>query len=64
MAWSSPAFFRTSAVLMGTHDRAVDHRVFIVGIGRQKGKDSLPDTSFGPTAEPLVNIDRLAEPFQ
>jgi hypothetical protein len=49
---------------MGTHDRAVDHRVFIVGIGRQKGKDSLPDTSFGPTAEPLVNIDRLAEPFQ
>jgi hypothetical protein len=37
-------FFRDRAVLMRAHDGAVDHRVFIVSVGRQKGKDPFPDT--------------------
>lgn len=50
-------------MLMRAHDGAVDHRIFVVGIGSQIGKDPLPDTSFGPTAEPLMNIDWIAKPF-
>ena len=41
IAWSSPAFFGASAVLMGTHNGAVDHRIFIVGVsGEDAGRSS------------------------
>jgi hypothetical protein len=41
IVWSSPAFFGGArAMLVGAHDRAVDHRVFVVGV---RGV-------FGPTA--------------
>jgi hypothetical protein len=43
IAWSWPAFFRACTVLIGPHDGAVDHRIFIVSIGRQLLKDPLPD---------------------
>jgi hypothetical protein len=48
IAWSSPAFFRAGAVLMRAHDGAVDHRVFVVGVGREMQKDPLPDSRPGP----------------
>ncbi len=41
---------------MSAHDGAVDHRVFIVRIGREMLKDPLPDSSFGPAAETPVHI--------
>jgi hypothetical protein len=64
IAWSSPAFFRARAVLMGAHNGAVDHRIFVVGIRRQKLKDLLPDPGFGPSAEALVHVLPVAEPFR
>ena len=64
IAWSSPAFFRARAVLMGAHNGAVDHCVFVVGIRRKKLKDLLPDSGFGPSAEALVHVLPVAEAFR
>jgi hypothetical protein len=50
-------------MLMGANDGAVEHRVFIVGIGGQMLKYPLPDTGFGPTAEAPVHVDAIAEAF-
>jgi hypothetical protein len=36
---------------MGAHNGAVDHRVFVVGIGREMLENPLPDAGFGPPAE-------------
>src|SRR5215471_8368645 len=41
---------------MSPHDGAVDHRIFVIAIGCQVLKDALPDTGFGPAAEPPVRI--------
>ena len=46
---------------MGAHDRAVDHRVFVVGIDRQQSKDAGPDSTFGPTAVPPVRVVPVTE---
>lgn len=48
-------------VLMGSYDRAVDHRVFVVGINRQQSKDGGPDPTFGPTAVPPVRVVPVTE---
>ena len=49
---------------MGPRDRAVDHRVFIVGIDRQQSKDAGPDSTFGPAAVPPVGVVPVAEAFR
>jgi len=36
-------------VLVGSHDGAVDHRVFIVGVGGEVLKQSLPHARFWPS---------------
>jgi hypothetical protein len=64
IAWSSPAFFGAGAVLMGAHDGAVDHRIFVVGVRGEMLKYSLPHTAFGPTAEPQVNLGAVTEPLR
>jgi hypothetical protein len=46
---------------MRTHNGAVEHRVFVVGIGRQMLEDPLPDPGFGPPAEPPVHVFPVAE---
>ena len=62
IAWSSPAFLRAGAMLMGAHDGAVDHRVFVVGICGEMLEYPLPHTSFGPTAEPQMDLGPITEP--
>jgi len=49
---------------MRSHDRTVDHRVFVVGIDRQQGKDADPDSTFGPTAVPSVRVVPVTEAFR
>jgi hypothetical protein len=61
MAWSSPAFFGAGAMLMGAHNGAVDHRVFIVGLGREMLKDALPDSGLCPAAEAPMHVLPIAE---
>jgi len=61
IARSSPAFFGADAVLVGPHDRAVDHRIFVVRIGRQKREDTVPDTAFGPSAPTPMRVVPVAE---
>src|SRR5205085_8853637 len=56
-------FFRAGAVLMGAHDGAIDHRIFVVGIGRELLEDALPDTGFGPAGEAPVHVVPVAEPL-
>ena len=51
IAWSSPSFLRAGAVLVGSHDRAVDHRVLVVGIVAQLREHARPDAAHSPTAE-------------
>jgi len=46
---------------MGAHDRAVDHRVFIVGIGSQMLENPLPNAGLGPSAEAPVDVLPIAE---
>jgi len=57
-------FLGARAVLVGAHDGAVDHRIFIVGIDREMLKDPLPDTCFGPSAEACVHLLPITEPFR
>ena len=54
-------FWRAGAVLMSPHDGAVDHRVFVVGIGSQVFKQALPHPVFAPPAEPSMGILPVAE---
>jgi hypothetical protein len=49
---------------MSAHDGTVDHRVFIVGVSRQAGKNPLPDATFCPTGMPFVNIQRVTKAFR
>jgi len=41
---------------MGAHNGAVDHGIFIVGIGGQLLKDPLPNSGFGPPGEARVHL--------
>jgi hypothetical protein len=49
---------------MCSHDGAVDHRVFVVGVGGEMLENPLPDTGLGPTGKPRVNVDRIAKPLR
>ena len=51
-------------MLMRPHDGAVDHRVFVVGIGSEIFEDFLPDPALSPTAEPAVGVLPIAESFR
>lgn len=42
-------------MLMGAHDGAVDHGVFVIGIGRQKLEHPAPHPALGPSTEARVN---------
>ena len=64
MAWSSPFFWAPAAMLVGAQHGAVDHRVFVIGVGYEMLKHPLPDTTFGPTAEPSVDLCPLTEPLR
>ena len=48
---------------MGSHDRAVDHRVFVVSTGCQQGKDGDPYAAFGPAAPSAVGVVPIAKAF-
>jgi hypothetical protein len=61
IAWSSSFFGGAGAVLVGPDDGAVDHRVFVVGIGGQMLEDLLPDPALGPAAEPAMGVLPIAE---
>jgi hypothetical protein len=43
------------------NNRAVDHRVFVVGVGGQMLKDALPHPGLGPAAEPSVRVLPIAK---
>jgi len=48
-------------VLVGPHNGAVDHGVFVVGVGGQVLKHPLPDRLLGPAAEAPVGVLPIAE---
>jgi hypothetical protein len=50
-------------MLMGTHNRAVDHRVFVIGIASQVLEYLLQDAAFSPSAPASVRILPIAKPF-
>ena len=43
-------------MLVSPHNRGIDHRIFVVRIGGQSLKQSLPNTALGPPAKAGVNI--------
>ena len=51
-------------MLVGAHDGAVEHRVFVVGVPREMPKYPLPDPRFGPAAEPPMHILPVTEPLR
>jgi hypothetical protein len=51
-------------MLVGAHNGAVDHRVFVVGVCGEMLKHPLPDAAFCPAAEPQVNLSSVAEPLR
>ena len=46
---------------MRPHDGAVEHRIFVVGIGGEMLEELLPDPGFGPPTEPAMGILPVAE---
>ena len=52
------------AVLMGAHNGAVDHRIFVVGICGEMLKYPLPHPAFGPTTEPQMDLCPVTEPLR
>jgi hypothetical protein len=48
-------------VLVGSHDSAVDHRVFVVGVRGQVLEQLLPHPFLGPAAEPAMGVLPIAE---
>src|ERR1700734_3228442 len=55
------SFWGAGAVLMGTHNGAVDHRIFIVGVSGKMQEDLLPYTRFRPSAEALMHVLPVTE---
>ena len=45
-------------MLVGAHDGAVNHRIFVVGLGGQVLEEALPYPFLGPAGEPLVRVWR------
>ena len=64
--WPGPhrLFFGAGAMLVGAHNGAVAHRIFVVGVCCEMLKHPLPATTFGPTAEPSVDLCPLTEPLR
>jgi hypothetical protein len=48
-------------MLMSPHDRAVDHRVFIVRVGRKILENVVPYARFGPPAEAEMDCHPIPE---
>src|SRR5215472_10740452 len=48
-------------MLVRPNDRAVDHRIFVIGVGGQMLEDFLPDAGLAPAAEPLMGILPVAQ---
>jgi hypothetical protein len=61
IAWSSPDFLCAGTVLMRTHDGAVDHRVFVVRIGREMLEQPRPDAGCSPAAKAAMRILPITE---
>jgi hypothetical protein len=59
-----PFFTRAGAMLVGSHDRCVDHGVFIVRIVCQGLEKSLPNAAHGPAREAPVRIAPAAKTFR
>src|ERR1700722_19191069 len=57
-------FLGAGAMLMGAHNGAVDHRIFVVGVCCEILEHPLPDTAFGPTAEPPMHLNSVTEPLR
>src|SRR4051794_31842068 len=57
-------FDRPGAVLVGAHDRAVDHRVLVVGLAGEVPEDPLPHAGLRPAAEAGVDLLPVAEPLR
>lgn len=53
--WPPP--FSSRGLLVGAHDRAVDHEICVVPIGGQRGEYPLPHTGMTPSAK--TAMDRL-----
>src|SRR5687768_3858780 len=53
---SSPPFWVHRRCADGAHDRAVDHRVLVVGVTGQVLEDPRPDPRLGPAAEAGVHL--------
>jgi hypothetical protein len=51
-------------VLVSTHNGAVEHRVFVVGLGSQVFEQAQPYAMLGPAAEAPMNILPVAERLQ
>jgi hypothetical protein len=51
-------------MLMRTHDGRIDHGDFIVGIGRQRLKNTLPDAAPAPTGVPGMDHREIPEPLR
>ena len=64
IAWSIPAFLGARAVLVSAHDGAVDHRISVVGVGREVSESSLPGTGLGPAAEGADDVPPVTEAFR
>jgi len=48
-------------MLMRPNDCAVDHRIFVIGVGGQMLEDLLSDASLGPAAEPSMGVFPVAK---
>jgi len=48
-------------MLVSPHDRAVDHRVFVVGIGRQSLEQPLPHSFIGPAGKAHMDLYGIAK---
>jgi hypothetical protein len=49
---------------MGTHDGAVDHRIFIVRVLGEASEHPLPDTGHRPAAETAMHVLPVTEAFR
>ncbi len=57
-------FLSPGAVLVSAHNGTVDHRIFVVGIGREMLEDPLPDSRLRPLAEAPVHVFPIPGAFQ
>jgi hypothetical protein len=51
-------------MLMGAHNGAVDHRIFVVGVCCEILEHPFPDTAFGPTTEPPMHLNSVTKPLR